>query len=41
MKNLDFTYKRLDDDSLKDVQYLFLEVFDKKKSIRYIKNVKI
>lgn len=38
MKNLDFTYKRLDDDSLKDVQYLFLEVFDKKKSIRYIKN---
>lgn len=38
MENLNFTYKRLDDESLKDVQYLFLNVFDKKKSILYIKN---
>lgn len=38
MENLPFIYKRLDDSSLADVQYLFLTVFNKKKSINYLKN---
>lgn len=38
MEQLDFTYKRLDDHCIKDVQYLFLKVFNKKKSATYIKN---
>ena len=36
--NLDFTYKRLNDDCLKDVQFLLREVFNKRKTISYIKN---
>ena len=38
MEGLHFTYKRLDDSCLADVQYLFLTVFNKKKTIPYIKN---
>ncbi len=38
MEKLNFNYKRLDDDGLKDVQYLFLTVFSKKKTLSYIKN---
>lgn len=38
MDDLQFTYKRLDDHLFEDVQFLFLTVFNKKKSITYLKN---
>lgn len=38
MENLNFIYKRLSEENLKDLQYLFLNVFNKKKTINYLKN---
>ena len=38
MEKLGFVYKRLDDDCLEDVQYLFRIVFNKTQTISYIKN---
>lgn len=38
MENLNFTYKRLSEGNFKDLQYLFLNVFNKKKTIHYLKN---
>lgn len=38
MDNLNFTYKRLSEDNFKDLQYLFLNVFNKRKTIHYLKN---